>query len=46
MGAMGIADLFWMALVLGGAGYLLYRSVWKKRGHCCGGSGCGGCGGK
>jgi hypothetical protein len=31
---VGIADLVWMALVLGGAGYLLYRSLWKKNGCC------------
>ncbi|MEW6487477.1 MAG: FeoB-associated Cys-rich membrane protein [Thermodesulfobacteriota bacterium] len=41
MGALGFEDLFWMGLVLGGAAWLLYRSVRKKKGHC---SGCGGCG--
>lgn len=39
---MGIADVLWMTLILGGAGYLLYRSVWKKKGHCqgCDNAGC------
>ncbi|HSW64822.1 MAG TPA: FeoB-associated Cys-rich membrane protein [Dissulfurispiraceae bacterium] len=37
---MGVADIFWMALILAAAGYLLYRSLWKKKGHC---SGCDGC---
>ena len=39
---MGIADVVWMTLILGGAGYLLYRSVWKKKGHCqgCDNAGC------
>ena len=31
---MGIVDIIWMAVILGGAGWLLYRSVWKKKGHC------------
>ncbi|MBI5101079.1 MAG: FeoB-associated Cys-rich membrane protein [Nitrospirae bacterium] len=35
---MGIKDIIFMALIIGGALYLLYRSVWKKKGHC---SGCG-----
>ena len=39
---MGIADVIWLALILGGTTYLLYRAVWKKRGLC---HGCdhGGC---
>lgn|GEM_PF-1012624 len=37
---MGIADLVWMALILAAAGYLLYHSLWKKKGHC---SGCDAC---
>ncbi len=39
---MGIADLLWMAFFLGGAGYLFYRSFWKKKGGChgCSESGC------
>jgi hypothetical protein len=39
---MGIVDIVWMALILGGAGYLLYRSFWKKKGHCgnCSGGDC------
>jgi hypothetical protein len=39
---MGIVDFVWMALILGGAGYLLYRSAWKKAGHCqgCVNAGC------
>lgn len=35
---MGLADIVWMAVIIGGAVYLLYRSIWKKKGHC---SGCG-----
>jgi hypothetical protein len=31
---MGLSDMIWMGLILGGALYLLYRSVWKKQGHC------------
>ncbi|MHB8709427.1 MAG: FeoB-associated Cys-rich membrane protein [Desulfuromonadales bacterium] len=31
---MGIGDIFWMILILGGSGYLFYRSVIKKKGHC------------
>jgi hypothetical protein len=38
---MGAADIIWMALILAGAGYLLYRSIWKKKGHC---QGCDSCG--
>jgi hypothetical protein len=37
---MGAADIIWMAVILGGAGYLFYRSFWKKKGPC----GCNGCG--
>lgn len=35
---MGIADMVLMAVIIAGAVYLLYRSMWKKKGHC---SGCG-----
>ena len=31
---MGFADIIWMGLIIGGAFYLLYRSLWKKRGRC------------
>lgn len=31
---MEFVDVVLMALIGGGAGYLLYRSVWKKKGHC------------
>jgi hypothetical protein len=37
---MGVADIIWMAAILGGAGYLLYRSFRKKKGPC----GCSDCG--
>lgn len=37
---MGLVDLIWLGLILGGAGYLFYRSVWNKKGHC---GGCDGC---
>ena len=33
---MGISDYILMALIIGGALYLLYRSLWKKKG-------CAGC---
>jgi hypothetical protein len=31
---MGIVDTVLIALIIGGAAYLLYRSLWKKRGYC------------
>jgi hypothetical protein len=31
---MGIADYLWMAVILGGAGWLLYNFLWKKKGSC------------
>jgi hypothetical protein len=31
---MGLYDLLWMTLIIGGALYLLYRSIWKKKGYC------------
>ncbi|MEW5746649.1 MAG: FeoB-associated Cys-rich membrane protein [Nitrospirota bacterium] len=31
---MNLTDAVWMAVILAGAVYLLYRSVWKKKGHC------------
>ncbi|MBI4686768.1 MAG: FeoB-associated Cys-rich membrane protein [Nitrospirae bacterium] len=31
---MGIVDISLMVLIIGGAFYLLYRSLWKKKGHC------------
>jgi hypothetical protein len=31
---MGAIDILLMVLIIGGAVYLLYRSVWKKKGHC------------
>ncbi|MHB0916070.1 MAG: FeoB-associated Cys-rich membrane protein [Thermoleophilia bacterium] len=37
---MGIIDYLLMVIVVGGAVYLLYHSIWKKKGQCCG-SGCG-----
>jgi hypothetical protein len=44
-GPMGFADVVVMILIISGAFYLLYRSVWKKQGYC---SGCdtGACSGK
>jgi hypothetical protein len=33
---MGIYDIIWMAIIIGGALSILYRSVWKKKGHCAG----------
>ena len=37
---MSAVDIIWMAVILGGAGYLFYRSFFKKKGPC----GCDGCG--
>ncbi|BBA71667.1 FeoB-associated Cys-rich membrane protein [Geobacter sulfurreducens] len=38
---METADIIIAAIILAGAAWLLYRSVWKKKGHC---QGCeGGC---
>jgi hypothetical protein len=31
---MGFIDIALMIVIAGGALYLLYRSVWKKKGHC------------
>lgn len=40
---MGATDLIIMVTILAGAAYLLYRSLWKKKGHCqgCSDHGCG-----
>ena len=40
---MGVQDLLIAAMLLAFSGYLLYRSLWKKKGHChgCQGGGCG-----
>ncbi|MCX7724076.1 MAG: FeoB-associated Cys-rich membrane protein [Thermodesulfovibrio sp.] len=37
---MGITDILLAFLILGLAVYILYRSLWKKRGSCRGCSGC------
>ncbi len=31
---MGFTDIVWMTFIISGALYLLYRSIWKKKGHC------------
>jgi len=31
---MGVTDLIIAAVIVGGALYLLYHSLWKKKGHC------------
>ncbi len=31
---MSFVDIALMAVIIAGAGYLLYRSLWKKKGHC------------
>jgi hypothetical protein len=31
---MSLIDIALMAVIIAGAVYLLYRSVWKKKGHC------------
>jgi hypothetical protein len=33
---MGFADVIWAASIVAGAIYILYRSLWKKKGHCTG----------
>jgi len=33
---MGIVDYVLIGLIVGGAFYLLYRSLWKKKGYCTG----------
>jgi hypothetical protein len=40
---MGLTDIIIAAVILAGTGYLLYHSVWNKKGHCsgCGDHGCG-----
>ena len=38
---MGLLDITLMVAIAGGALWLLYRSLWKKKG-CCGSDGCGG----
>jgi hypothetical protein len=42
---MGISDAIIAAVILAGACYLLYVSLWKNKGHCSG-SGCSGNGHK
>jgi hypothetical protein len=31
---MGFVDILLMTGIIAGAIYLLYRSIWKKKGHC------------
>ncbi len=31
---MGIVDVALIVLIVGGAIYLLYRSLWKRKGYC------------
>ncbi len=33
---MAFTDIVWMGIIIAGTLYLLYRSVWKKKGHCAG----------
>jgi len=39
---MGVFDIFLMSVILGGAFWLLYHSLWKKKGCCqgCNGEAC------
>ena len=39
---MGLFDISLMILIVGGAIWLLYHSLWKKKGHChgCEGGSC------
>ncbi|HEY6003520.1 MAG TPA: FeoB-associated Cys-rich membrane protein [Anaeromyxobacter sp.] len=38
---MGASDVLLAGAILAGAGWVLYRSLWKARGRCAGCSGCG-----
>jgi len=42
---MEVSDIIIAAVIIAGAAYILYHSIWKKKGHC---HGCdsGKCGGK
>ena len=40
---MGISDITIAAVILAGASYLLYISLWKNKGNCCGSSCDGNC---
>ncbi|HAM33954.1 MAG TPA: FeoB-associated Cys-rich membrane protein [Deltaproteobacteria bacterium] len=40
---MGIVDFVLIGLIVGGAFYLLYRSLWKKKGYCHGCDSAGKC---
>jgi len=31
---MGISDIIIAAVITAGAAYILYHSIWKKKGHC------------
>lgn len=31
---MSFADIIWIIVTIAGAVYILYRSLWKKKGHC------------
>jgi hypothetical protein len=31
---MGLVDIVLIAVIIAGAVYLLYRSMWKKKGYC------------
>jgi hypothetical protein len=33
---MGFIDIVLMVVIIAGACYLLYHSLWKKKGHCTG----------
>lgn len=33
-GIMSFVDVSLMVAIIGGALYLLYHSIWKKKGHC------------
>lgn len=38
---MGVSDMIIAAVIVAGAFWILYRSLWKKKGHCHGcSSGC------
>jgi len=43
---MGVTDIIIAGGILVGAFYLLYRSLWKKKGHCQGCESSGSCGKK
>ena len=40
---MGVFDIILMVLIFSGAAYMLYRTLFKKKGHCAGCSSASAC---